>query len=213
MSHVYTAGKRLAVIFFSWLSVLQSPLFVRGVQTWTQTWVNNRRHIIMLTVINATITAGTELASRSITSPFLGHKKKDYGFFVKASSGKNSINRQSLINIWMTIFASLIGGPVYFFKRRKHRFYYFVAFGTCNSLLAQTISGLFIDGLMTIAITRLLFDFVYNGTLKFFMFEWLRKPILTYKEKALRVGAYRVKQDFITTFIRVNLLNLLGFRG
>ncbi len=115
----------------------------------------------------------------------------------------------------MTCIASLLGGPVYFFKRPRNRWLFFMGFGVFNSIFAQSILGvarglpLFVDP------KRVLFDLVYSGTLKFMMFEVGRGTIvrLRHVKSIARVGIVRVTQDFMMSMLRVTLLNILRFKG
>src|SRR3989338_4661820 len=97
--------------------------------------------------------------------------QEEHGFLIQSETGETRIHSQSLINIFMTLFASLLGGPVYFLRRTSHRFLFFIAFGTFNSILSQSLVTIFRDGVVMLASTRLLFDFFYNGSVKFLLFE------------------------------------------
>jgi len=211
MSMVAAAGKKLAIWSYTLLTFLQVGAVGGAVAKWANYWSANSSKIITLTTINTTMTFGTEFISRSLLSNSLT-KNREYQFIVGDGAWYNNINRQSLISIWMTFFASLLGAPVYFFKRRHARFLFFVSFGVFNSALSQGLLSVLREGILMISASRLLFDFCYNGTLKFFMFEFYRKPI---KLKTNFFGLYwvRAKQDVLTGTFKTLILNLLRFKG
>ncbi len=60
---------------------------------------------------------------------------------------------------------------------------------------------------------RLLFDFVYNGTFKYAIFEFGRPIILSWSSSVGGIGVVRLIQDLVTTVFKVALLNGFGFRG
>ncbi|MCX6117132.1 MAG: hypothetical protein NT027_06300 [Proteobacteria bacterium] len=200
-----------ALTYTSLMLTTGTPIRV-GMSAWAQCWVANRSSIVMLTAINTSITVGMEVVTRSVSAP-LTSSSEDFHFLVEDAYGVTTINRQSLINIWMTFFASLLGGPVYFFKSRWSRFAFFAGFGAFNSVLGGCMSSIIRDGMIAILPLRVLFDFVYSGTFKFASFELLRSPILSRRSRPLRVGILRVTQDFFNTFFRVIVLNVLGFKG
>jgi len=212
LSTVVVVGKRLWIAIQLSISLVQGAGVPAVVVKWGQTWWAHRARIVLLTGVNVGITSGTEFVSRTFAQPIMG-KDQSFGFIIRDSLGRRSINRQSLINIWMTLFASLLGGPVYFLGRRWHRFLFFVGFGTMNSAVSQCLSYWMRDGLLFIASRRILFDIAYNGTIKFFMFEFFRKSIINSKSRLTKIVGFRVKQDFLTTFFKVTMLNLFGFRG
>ncbi len=205
------ASKKLAIWSYTFLTFLQVSPVGGAVAKWAHYWGANSSKIITLTTINTTMTFGTEFISRSILSNSLT-KNKEYKFIVGEGSWYNNINRQSLINIWMTFFASLLGAPVYFFRRRSTRFLFFVSFGVFNSALSQGLLSFLREGFLLISAKRLLFDFFYNGSLKFFMFEFYRKPI-KHKTKFLSLYWVRGKQDVLTGIFKNLILNLLRFKG
>lgn len=189
-------------------------LFSTGTARWAAQWWSNRQAIVAMTTVNTGITAGMEYLARTTLAP-LFHKEGDktYSFIVHDSMGNSAVNRQSLINIFMTLFASLVGGPVYFFLKTRHRYLFFFSFGFANALFGQAASSVIRDGIMNVIAGRLLFDLAYNGSVKYFMFEWMRKPIVKAKTHLGRLMFFRISQDFLSTMIRVVALNLLGFRG
>lgn len=182
------------------------------VVSWAESWWLNRSSIVAFAATNTVITATSEIVSRTIFAPVSNDPGRQ-GFLVRDPMGGMRINLQSQISILMTIFASLIGGPVYFFHRRWHRFLFFTAFGTANSIFAQHITGLATLGVPLFSGPRTFFDFFYNGSLKFIMFELSRQSILRFRTKIFRVGSIRVVQDFLTTFFKVVLLGALGLKG
>ena len=212
MSTLVASGRRIFIYAYTSLLLSQGTPIRVGILAWSSCWWSNRSPIIMLTVINTGITTGMEIVTRSVSAP-LTSSADDYHFLVKNENGGTSINRQSLINMWMTFFASLLGGPVYFFKRRWSRFAFFVGFGGFNSILGGSMSSLIRDGIITLFPKRILFDLVYCGTFKFLTFELMRSPILAVQSSAVSVGALRIGQDFCNTLFRVMILNALKFKG
>lgn len=212
MAGIVAHGRRLFVLTYTSLVLSQGTPIRVGIAAWSNCWWGNRAPIVMLTVINTGITTSMEIVSRSVAAPFT-HNADNYHFLVADEKGNTTINRQSLINIWMTFFASLLGGPVYFFKKRWSRFLFFITFGAFNSVLGGCMSSFIRDGFMKIFPRRILFDFIYSGTLKFFTFEVMRSPILAVRGSPFGVGALRVGQDFFNTLVRVLVLNWFGFRG
>lgn len=206
------AAKRLFVAVNAAVTISASSPISYAFTKWAQNWWVNRSSIMLLTAVNTFLTTGTEIAARTLVHP-LTKESEHYGFFVTAKNGVTSVNRQSLINIWMTFFASILGGPVYFFRRRHFRYMFFLGFGVFNSYTSQMLSSLIRDGIVFVAPQRLFFDLIYSGTLKFFMFELARRPILLMRRSFSKVSAIRATQDFSTTLIRVGLLNFLGFKG
>jgi len=212
MNSIVASGRRLFVFAYTSLLLTQGTPIRAGMSAWSACWWANRSPIITLTVINTAITTTMEVVTRSVSAP-LTNSEEDYHFLVKDSAGNTTINRQSLINIWMTFFASLLGGPVYFFKRRWSRFAFFVSFGACNSVLGGMMSSLIRDGTFAVFPRRVVFDLVYCGTIKFMTFEFMRSPIMAARASPVGMAALRVGQDFVNTLIRVMILNALRFRG
>jgi hypothetical protein len=167
--------------------------------------------IVSLTLVNTAITTASEVGSRTIISGLNG--AYDSSFIVKGPDGLQHVHRQSLINILMTILASLLGGPIYFITRRHHRFLFFISFGVFNSILAQSLSSIFIDGLLLIVRRRLVFDFIYNASIKFILFEYVRPYLLKHRASPGLILGFRITQDFLTTSIRVVILNILKLSG
>jgi hypothetical protein len=185
--------------------------FTRPFVVWSGHWVTHYQNLLTLTVVNTAITTGTEVAARTVI-PAVTHDKTE-GFFVKSKSGGIKVNRQSVINILMTLFASLLGGPVYYIQRRWARYLFFLSFGTFNSLLAQSISSYFILGGLSILVNRFVFDLCYNSTLKFIIFEYARPILLAFQRRAGHITGIRVTQDFVSTLSRVSLLTFFGIKG
>lgn len=187
------------------------PMVLTPAIAWYRYWGANSNNIVFLAAVNTTLTAGSEITSRAIIPKIKGLSNE--GFIVTDPDGISHIHRQSLINILMTLAASLLGGPVYFITRRTHRFIFFVTFGIFNSYLAQLSSSILLEGYLHIAGRRLLFDFLYNSSLKFFMFEYVRPFLLRHRDQPLRVIGFRVGQDFLTSSIRIVILYYLKLRG
>ncbi len=211
MDLVVARGQRLLVLFYTFVSLSSTAVIINPAAAWMRYWAANRVSIVMFTAVNTAVTTASELGSRTIYPAITGQHHE--GFFVSDSMGNTKVHQQSLISIVMTIIASLLGGPVYFIKRRRSRFLFFVMFGLFNSFLAQSLTSAVRDGIASIILARLAFDFFYNGTVKFFLFEYTRPALLRYRESFLKIGAVRVTQDFLTTFLRVAMLSLIGLKG
>lgn len=209
MKAVAAVGRFWILLTWSMVSSLQAPM-VRPVIAWSEHWIANRSSILMLTAANTAITAATEFGARSLWPMITG--EEEHGFFVR-DSHQTRVNGQSLISILMTLFASLIGGPVYFLRRRTHRFLFFAGFGLFNSVLAQSLISVARDGAVLLIAQRLWFDLAYNGSFKFFMFETTRKSILHRRKCFVSITTIRGLQDFLTTCFRVAMLNLIGLKG
>jgi len=215
--------KRRALALSASVLMTASPI-VGAVHSWSNIWWTNKTSIIGLTVVNTLITTGSEFFSRTVlahasdsvsglTSRSIDNStvaRPQNNFLVGNGNGKRSIHMQSLINIIMTIVASLLGGPVYFMTQRKHRFVFFILFGVFNSALSQTLVGAFKSGIASMMVRRLSFDLFYCGTVKFFMFEVARPYLVRLQKSLAGVGAVRVIQDGVTTFFRVGVLNWIG---
>ncbi|MGE0615376.1 MAG: hypothetical protein AB7P04_07025 [Bacteriovoracia bacterium] len=179
---------------------------------WMQSWWTNRSSILLLTGVNVTITTASEFISRSIAAPMTSEPENNT-FILTSPDGHYRIHRQSMINIFMTLFASVLGGPIYFILKRRHRFQYFMAFGVVNSLMSQGLLAMISSGAAVITFTRLAFDLVYNGTVRFFMFEVVRPLIVQWKDEFILLSAARVGQDFLTTLLKIAVLCVIGLRG
>lgn len=209
MKAVAAAGRFWILLAWSMVGSLQAPM-VRPVIAWAEHWAANRSSILMLTAANTTITAATEAGARSLWPMVTG--QEEHGFLVGEGTDTR-IHSQSLISILMTLFASLIGGPVYFLRQRTHRFLFFAGFGLVNSVLAQSLISVARDGMVLLMAQRLWFDLAYNGSFKFFLFETTRRSILLRRKCFFSVTTIRGTQDFLTTCFRVAMLNLIGLKG
>ncbi len=209
MKAVAAVGRFWILLAWSLVSTVQAPV-LRPVIAWSQHWVANRSSILMLTAANTTITAVTEASARSLWPMVTG--QEEHGFLV-GEGHETRIHSQSLISILMTLFASLIGGPVYFLRLRTHRFLFFACFGLFNSVLAQSLISLAREGIVLLLARRLLFDLVYNGSFKFILFETTRRAILHRRKCFFSLTTIRGLQDFLTTCFRVAMLNLIGLKG
>jgi len=185
---------------------------LHGLKTWRDYWWINRERIVILAFVNTLVTFTYEAIVRSLLAPMM-IESASYHFLVITETGGWMINQQSLNNVFMTIFASLMGGPVYFIKSRFNRFLFFGGFGCFNSVLSQCVTSIIRFGGIQIFVARLTFDLIYNGTLKYFIFELGRKKLANPKTSIKGLGAVRITQDFSTTCMRVGLLNFFGFRG
>jgi hypothetical protein len=211
MDVVVARGQRLLLLFYTFVSLSSTAVIVNPAAAWMRYWAANRASIVLFTVVNTAVTTASEVGSRTIYPAITGHAHE--GFIVTDALGNKNIHQQALISIMMTVFASLLGGPVYFIKRRWSRFLFFVLFGTFNSFISQGLTSVLRDGAISILTARLAFDFFYNGTIKFYLFEYTRPTLLRFRESALKIGAVRVTQDFLTTFFRVAMLSLIGLKG
>ncbi len=211
LAQVFAQGRRIVSIFFTILIVRIGPVVTLPVVKWFDYWSAHRSMIVSLTIVNTLITTTSEVGSRTIISNVTGAKEN--GFIVKAPDGSQRVHRQSLINILMTVLASLLGGPIYFISRRHHRFFFFISFGIFNSILAQSMSSIFIDGFLLIVQRRLFFDFVYNASIKFLLFEYVRPHLLKHRASPGLILGFRITQDFLTTSMRVIILNILRLSG
>ena len=211
MVAVVTQVRRLLLFFYTVVNVSSTAVIVNPSAAWFQYWITNRASILTFTAVNTAVTVGSEVASRTIFPAVTGHTNE--GFIVENGQGSKRIHQQSIVSILMTLFASLLGGPVYFMKRKRSRFIFFVLFGSLNSGLSQGLSFWLRDGFVMVQTARLGFDFCYNGSIKFLMFEYTRPVLLRFRTSYLKIGAVRVTQDFLTTFFRVVMLNLIGLKG
>jgi hypothetical protein len=188
------------------------------VTRWAELWVEQMGAILLLTAVNLVLTTVTELVFRQflVSNLFSWSGSHEFGFFVQTPHGF-SIHRQSLVNIFMTGFASLFAGPVYFFSRRKFRFLFFLGFGLVSSLLAQNLAELVRAGTLGFLASRLMFDLAYTSLIRFPMFEIFRGRVasacLSTRRVLVRVTSWRTLQDASTSFVRILVLNLIGLRG
>lgn len=211
MAQVFAQGRRLFSIFFTIFVVRVFPVVTTPMVRWCGYWATHRSMILSLTVVNTAITTASEVGSRTIVASVTGAKES--AFVVKTPDGAQRVHRQSLINILMTILASLLGGPIYFISSRHQRFLFFISFGIFNSVLAQSLSSIFIDGFLLIVGRRLIFDFCYNASIKFVLFEYVRPYLLKHRASPTLILGFRITQDFMTTCIRVIILNILKLSG
>ncbi len=198
------------VTILTFQSLQVSPIGV-ALTRWNSLWSENRAQILVLTAVNTSITVGNEVLARSITSYWSGTSSEN-GFIVN-NGNSYSINRQSLVNIWMTLLTSLLGGVVFFINIRYHRFLFFFFSGFIISAVSQYLSHLIRDGVFYLDYRRLAFDSVYILSIKYFVFELGRSQITKAAGKFRRLTGIRLLQDFATTLLRVAALNLTGFKG
>jgi hypothetical protein len=183
---------------------------------WAQIWKVHRQSLLRLAVINTSLTLVNETAVRELIS-YLGGANEFFshmGFFQDSTQNYGfAINRQALINIGMTLGASIFGGPVFFLSHARSRFLFFVIFGLLNSTFFQFASWIAFTGEQKIIQpSRLLFDVAYLVTIKFWMFERFRIPIQLALRRPMRLGFLRIQQDFLLTALRVFLLGLFGLK-
>lgn len=209
MTRILVLGRHFSATILGCIALLQSSSAGIVATKWAGYWMTHRVNIVQMTLVNTVLTTTNEIVSRSISSKI--SSQSNNGFIVK-ESGRSGINRQSLINIWMTILASLLGGPVFFIRNIRKRFAFFVGFGVVSSAAAQYFAYLFRGGEI-ISTARLFFDLGYLVTVKFTMFELGRRAFIFTKYRLKQMSAIRVAQDFGSTFCRVLLLNLFGFKG
>jgi len=211
MTTMIAAGKRMWLTLYAAACLIQFSAVGQLMQSWAGHWAENKEKILLLTAINTTITFSTEFVSRTALSKRI-KDSEGFSFLVGNGSFWKTINRQSLINVWMTFFASLIAAPVYFFRKRLNRFLFFIGFGVFNSFLSQGIISFLRDGFLYVAGTRILFDLVYNGSVKYFFFEFFRRPIKV-NSNIVKLTYIRGKQDLLTSFFKTTILNLLRLKG
>jgi hypothetical protein len=210
---VFAAGRKLRLAVATLLA-LQAFAPGAWLAQWGSVWMQNRSRILTLSAINVGITTVSEAASRSMAVAIAGSDARpDTAFFVSERPGLRAINRQSLINILMTLFASLAAAPAMFLVRRRHRFLFFLGFGLMSSYVSQIVAALFLKAPLVHLGRRLLFDFGYLVAVKFLAFELFRGGLVHRDRRFFRLVLSRAQQDGVTTFLRVSLLNLLGFRG
>lgn len=205
---IIAAGKRYFLLLFSFLSIGQATVSLPFVR-WAASWWTNKSSIVMLAMVNTTITTVNEYASRTLLSS-KGNNPENR-FFVQNAKGHTVVHKQSVINIIMTIIVSLLGGPVYFIRKMWPRFMFFTSFGAMNSALSQMLAHYIQDGYLGLSLGRFVFDLCYNSTLKFGMFEFARPVILKFHKNVMGIGIVRIAQDFLTTLFRVCMLNWFGF--
>jgi hypothetical protein len=203
--------RRLLLFFYTAVNLSSTVVIVNPATAWFQYWLTNRNSILMFTAVNTAVATGSEITSRTIFPLVTGVENQ--GFFVNNQAGDMRIHQQAVVSIIMTIFASLLGGPVYFMRRKQSRFVFFILFGTANSIVSQSLSFFLRDGVFVFQTARLGFDFFYNGSIKFLLFEFTRPVLLRLRQSYIKIGAVRVTQDFLTTFFRVVMLNLIGLKG
>lgn len=211
MTQALAQGLRLAHHYIDFILSRLWWILTRPALKWLECWQVHRSTILFLALINTSLTTVSEIGSRTVLSTIT--QKSEVGFFIKTTDGRQKVHRQSLINIVMTLLATLLGGPVHFINTRPRRFFFFISFGVFNSFLSQTLTSFFIEGLLSITSRRLIFDFAYNASIKFLLFEFVRPFLLKYKESALRLAVFRVGQDFFTTTLRVLILNVFKLSG
>ena len=211
MQLLVARGRRLLLLFYTAVSLSSTAIVINPASAWIQYWSANRASILMFTFVNTAVTTASEVASRTLYPAVTGRHQES--FFIQNELGQKKIHHQSIVSIFMTVFASLLGGPVYFIKRPKSRFLFFILFGTFNSFISQSLSSFLHNGAVTILLARLGFDFFYNGTIKFILFEFTRPALLKFRDSYLKIGAVRVTQDFLTTLFRVVILSLIGLKG
>jgi hypothetical protein len=211
LAQVFAQGRRFFILVYQTLGLRIYPLISVPALKWIHYWNTHRTSIIFLAAINTSITTASEIGSRTVVSVVSGTTNE--GFIVKTPEGNQRVHRQSLVNIFMTLLASLLGGPVYFITRRRHRFIFFISFGVVNSFLAQSVSTLVVEGVVLVIGRRMMFDFWYNASFKFLLFEYVRPYLLQHKASPFKIIGFRVGQDFFTTCIRVVILNVLRLSG
>ena len=212
MQEAIRSGKKLwAILITGWI-MGQGQMVAGSLSRWSHHFIANKGSIAALTIVNTAITTTMEFAGRSLQMPFK-KKMKDQYFFVTSKSGGKTINRQSMINIIMAIVGTLIGGPVFFFMKRSHRFLFFITFGIFNSCLGQGMAGVMLDGAFTLEKSRLVFAFFYSGTWKFLVFEFVRTPIVRAGQNIVKLGLIRSNQKFFSTFVKIQIIDLIGLGG
>lgn len=168
--------------------------------------------LIKLIIINVSLTIIWEYISRSILV-WGGFSVEFYNFFrpLKESNHYFAINHQALIQIWSTFFATLLGFPIFYLCSKIHRFGFFIALGVVLSILSQILVILTTIDYQW-SFTRLGFDIMYAGSVKYFLFEYYRERIVV-RDNTAKLFFVRGRQDFSTSLFRNLLLNILQIKG
>ncbi len=172
-------------------------------------WLSNAKAILILAFVNVGLTAITEVISRLLLSAVF-HSTHSNKILVFSDLNTTMINKQIVISILMTFFATILGGGIYYFRKRMNRFLFFVLFGILNSILAQCFAFAFLKYSLIGFGARLVFDAFYSGLIRFPMFELFRSKIVIANKRWMKILKLRAQQDMLTTMLRVIIFNLIG---
>lgn len=168
--------------------------------------------LFKMLAVNVLITLSMEIGIRE-SSYFLNLvDDSSVRFFHFSNTGALYINSQSLVNLFMTFFATVLSVRVFLENNLKQRYLYFVSFCVLLSLLAQSASS-YVQPNFQFSLSRLGFDLLYGMTIKYMVFSIYRKPILnTVHSSFKRTVRFRITQDFILSCFRFACLTLIGLR-
>ena len=167
-------------------------------------WLDNYSQILRITLISLLV---------SIISEFIVREALISGSIIPETEGlftSGKIHPQVLINLSMTAVACMFGSVVYFFESRLERYFFFIAFGVLNSILAQTFINVFQLVSFDQFIRRLAFDFFYCASFKYVSFEFIRKPMANKFSSFKKMFVIRETQDLVMTIVKVKLLIIFG---
>lgn len=178
-------------------------------ERWKHHYQQNSRTILSLTVVNVLLTVLNEFAGRTLYTGLHWASSRE-AFIVWDSMGEWTIHRQSMVNILMTLFLSLAGGPIHFLKSAKHRFLFFGAMAVVVSVLSQFSIWLLIASTAVISLKRVTFDLLYSSAVKYPAFEIVRPWVLKHRKSFFLLLVLRYSQDFTLSMVRIGLLILFG---
>ena len=175
------------------------------VKKYASHWLQNKDQITKIACANFFVALSGEFIVRQVLV--------SWGYFPDHAAFLHSsgiIHPQALINISMSVIASLFGGVVYFLDTLKKRYIFFVAFAFLSSILVQSFLAFSVNLPAALVFKRLLFDVAYTGSIKFVSFEIFRSPIKNHNSGVLKIFAFRKVQDLSMAFIKINLLVFCG---
>lgn len=170
----------------------------------SRTWRLNRSQIIRITLINFAVTLLSELFVRKALVQ-LGMLPQGESLF---HMGK--LHTQVIINLLMTVVASLFGSVVYFFESFRARYLFFICFSLVNSLIAQGIVASFLLINLSQFKRRIFFDLCYSASAKYLSFEFIRKPLASKFSSYKKMFITRKSQDIFMTVVKAKALFLFG---
>lgn len=182
---------------------------MKDIQFWHSIWKRHYPTVIKLITINVFLTFIFEFIGRSLWSLVL-FKSQSYHFLVAGQGGSWAINQQSLINIWMSFFATAIGVPSFYLSSCRKRFKTFILVGIIVSLLGQTFAHFTSQQSFIISWKRLFFDLGYLCSVKYLTYEIFRSALICPKTTTFKMGRLRLLQKLLTNTIKILLLNLFG---
>ncbi len=183
-----------------------------GINSWNSFNLSSKANFLLkMLAVNLFITFVMELGIRELSYAFNLVSDPATRFFQTTNSGF-SINSQSLINLFMTFFATLLSVKVFYGSTHKQRYFYFVSFCVLLSFLAQLTCS-FLKSNFHFSLSRLGFDLLYGMTIKYMVFHFYRRPILEAVNNSIKkTFRYRVTQDFILSCFKFACLTLIGLK-